>query len=355
MYKLLIADDEANVRAVLSKMIDWGDLGFSLEGTYGDGAEIIDYLQNDMPDVIFTDIRMSSVSGIDVAEYIQKHKLPSRVVLLSAYQEFEMAQRGIRYNVKDYLLKPLDLNVIENTFRHIKAELDEQNDHKKLTDRAKQIVADLLNLNIEQAREGFHQAMDDLKTANARFRSRVIYDIFTSIENEMKAGGLETLADTMSIFNFTLFLSMDRPESLREYGDRIFDGLCTGYAEQSENAKDLLARAKRYICSNLNKDINRKETADHLYISTAYLSRLFKQHTKETFAQYTTRKKIEKAMEMLQNPGMRIYEISGSLGYMTPRYFSRLFKAHTGMNPGEYRAAFCLGGNEAGVNQKNLP
>jgi YesN/AraC family two-component response regulator len=64
---------------------------------------------------------------------------------------------------------------------------------------------------------------------------------------------------------------------------------------------------------------------------------MFKKQTGESFIQYVTRVKMEKAIELLRDPQYKTYQVSEILGYKTPRYFSRLFRTHTGMNPSEYR------------------
>ena len=99
----------------------------------------------------------------------------------------------------------------------------------------------------------------------------------------------------------------------------------------------LVGRAKSYIKENIYKDISQEEVSNHLYICSSFLSRIFKKQTVETFLQYVTKIKMEKAIELLGNPEYKTYQVGEILGYKTPKYFARLFRAHTGMNPSEYR------------------
>ncbi|MBD2843799.1 response regulator [Paenibacillus sp. IB182496] len=124
-YRLLLVDDEEEVREVLPEIVDWSGLGFEVIGTLEDGQEAIAYLQKFEVDVILSDIKMTFQSGLDIAAYIHRRKLRTRVVLLSGYQEFELAKEAIRYNVKDYLLKPTDLDELYKVFRTMKEELDQ--------------------------------------------------------------------------------------------------------------------------------------------------------------------------------------------------------------------------------------
>lgn len=124
MYKLVIADDEKIIRTGLKNVVDWEELGFEVTELFTDGQEIIEYLDYMLPDVILTDIKMSHVSGLQVAKYVYEHQIPCKVVLISGHQEFELAVQGLKYGVKDYLLKPTNVDIITETFTKLKSQLD---------------------------------------------------------------------------------------------------------------------------------------------------------------------------------------------------------------------------------------
>lgn len=131
MYQLLIADDEKIIREGLKNVVDWNDLGFEIADIFTDGQEIIEYLDYAIPDVILTDIKMSHISGIEVAKYVFDHKMPCKVVLISGYQEFELALQGIKYGAEDYLLKPIDVDNLIETFSKLKLELDQKQQQER--------------------------------------------------------------------------------------------------------------------------------------------------------------------------------------------------------------------------------
>lgn len=124
MYKLIIADDEKIIRMGLKNVVDWEQLGFQVTELFSDGQEIIEHLNYMMPDVILTDIKMNHISGLDVAKYVHEHQIPCKVVLISGYQEFDLAVKGMKYGVKDYLLKPTNVDSITQTFTALKEQLD---------------------------------------------------------------------------------------------------------------------------------------------------------------------------------------------------------------------------------------
>lgn len=129
MYTVIIVDDEKTIRDGLTHIVDWKALGYEIVATFGDGEEVIEYL-NSMPvDVILTDIKMVHLSGIDIARYVQESGLLCKVVFLSGYREFELARQGMKYGVNDYVLKPSTMEEIQEIFIRIKNSLD---DRKKI-------------------------------------------------------------------------------------------------------------------------------------------------------------------------------------------------------------------------------
>lgn len=142
MYKLVIADDEKIIRQGLKNMIDWNELGFEVIDLFSDGQEIIESLDSITPDVILTDIKMVHASGLDVAKYIFDNKLPSKVVLISGYQEFDLAIAGMKYGVTDYLLKPINVDEITNTFSKLKATLDSEKSSKERMEETNLLLAE---------------------------------------------------------------------------------------------------------------------------------------------------------------------------------------------------------------------
>lgn len=136
MYSLVIAEDEFTTRRALVNMIRWNELGFEVEEEFSDGKELLDYLKSNVPDVILTDIKMTQVGGLEIARLVAEQKLPIQIVFLSGHKEFSYAQEAVEYHVSHYLLKPIDLSRLRETFRSIKEKLDEQSAQEgRLQDR----------------------------------------------------------------------------------------------------------------------------------------------------------------------------------------------------------------------------
>ncbi len=129
VYRLFIVDDDMFIRESLRTRFDWTGMGYEIAGLFEDGSDVIALLEEmtrnneQHPDVILTDIVMFQQTGLDVAEYVMRHKLPVVVILLSGYQEFEYAVKGIQYRIYDYLLKPVDPQAFRDLFIRLTEDL----------------------------------------------------------------------------------------------------------------------------------------------------------------------------------------------------------------------------------------
>ena len=127
LYKLLIADDEPIILKHLKNSIDWRNIGFEISGIFSDGEDVIDYLNSNKPcDVILSDIKMFKISGTELAKYVYENKPEIKVILFSGYRDFENAVEALKYNVENYLLKPLKTTELIAVFEDLKKKLDEQ-------------------------------------------------------------------------------------------------------------------------------------------------------------------------------------------------------------------------------------
>ena len=139
LYRLIIVDDEPIISESLKKIFNWNEMGFEIAGTFDDGESVIKYIEENDVDVVLSDIRMNNVSGIDIAKYIHENSLSVKVVLMSAYQEFEYAKEAIKYNVENYILKPISPKEIREIFFSMKKSLDKEKNNIDKKDAEEQI------------------------------------------------------------------------------------------------------------------------------------------------------------------------------------------------------------------------
>lgn len=127
MYKLLIVDDEYEIRNGISQYFPWEEIGFSVVNHLEDGQLAYNYIRNNQVDVVLCDIKMPVMSGLDLAKLIHENYQHIRVIFLSGYQEFKYAQLALEYNVKNYILKSSKYNELIRVFTNLKNDLDQTN------------------------------------------------------------------------------------------------------------------------------------------------------------------------------------------------------------------------------------
>lgn len=94
---------------------------------------------------------------------------------------------------------------------------------------------------------------------------------------------------------------------------------------------------KRYVRENYYKDIDMAVVANLVSVSYSHFSKIFKEETGMNFSDYLIKVRMEKALEMLNNPVNRVQDIAASVGYGNPKHFTRAFKNYFGFAPTDYR------------------
>ncbi|MDA3949373.1 MAG: response regulator [Spirochaeta sp.] len=111
-FSVLIADDEPLERAALRDIVDRGQDPPLQVYTAKNGTEALSILTAERIDVAFLDIRMPGRSGLEVAEELRRNDAHVAIVFITAFDYFEYAQSAIRLHAEDYLVKPVDDEVI---------------------------------------------------------------------------------------------------------------------------------------------------------------------------------------------------------------------------------------------------
>ncbi|KRE75033.1 response regulator transcription factor [Paenibacillus sp. Soil750] len=115
MYKIILVDDEKWVRVVLRKAVEQTKLPVAIMQECGNGLEALDALQHHQADLVISDIKMPVMDGIGLAEQLALKSV--NVILVSGYDDFQLAQKAIRYGVKDFLLKPVETEAMADCLR----------------------------------------------------------------------------------------------------------------------------------------------------------------------------------------------------------------------------------------------
>ncbi len=126
MYKILIAEDETEMKKLLVKYIKREEPDLEVVGSASNGKEALALTEAEHPDIVLTDISMPVMDGLVFLEETAKRKLPLKAVIISGYDEFEYARKAIALGVSDYLLKPFEPEELKSVLEKIKGELDRQ-------------------------------------------------------------------------------------------------------------------------------------------------------------------------------------------------------------------------------------
>lgn len=129
MLKLLMVDDEKWVRERFSERIPWSDAGFAFMGAASGAEEAIAMIEQEMPHLLLTDITMPNMNGLELAGYVRKRWPRIRIVILTAYSEFEYARQAIELGVDHYLIKLAQTpDIILDICRKVAEEIEQEMD-----------------------------------------------------------------------------------------------------------------------------------------------------------------------------------------------------------------------------------
>lgn len=125
-YTVLVVEDEINQRRALIERVEWEKAGFEVIGQAENGAEALDKVEQLEPDLIFTDIKMPLISGLELAAKVRELRPATQIVILSGYDSFEYARTAINYNIISYLLKPISSSELSEQLFDIHRRMEER-------------------------------------------------------------------------------------------------------------------------------------------------------------------------------------------------------------------------------------
>ena len=173
------------------------------------------------------------------------------------------------------------------------------------------------------------------------FRNYVILNVRFSVLSFLKSLGCDTEEMEPENTEEILAESGKNIESAITYAKKMISQAITIRDQNSGNKnRSILKTAVDFIDEHyMDEDISLNTAANVANVSSNHFSALFSQNMGQTFIEYLTTLRMNKAKELLRCTGMRSSEIAGEVGYKDAHYFSYLFKKTQGMTPSEYRKA----------------
>ncbi|WP_341357392.1 response regulator [Rossellomorea sp. y25] len=377
--KALIVDDERNVRNVIRQLGEWERLGITTVLEAANGLEALGIIQAEQPDIIFTDIKMPKMTGMELIEEINKLSYKSKIVLITGYDDYTFMRKAIQLNSFDYLLKPIDDDAFDAVLRKVveavKQEAAEDTEQEEILEEAMRLRANQVITSVcsgEEIEEDLpvpllpdegmdmtllsfyrtHRAGTYTAALSEELQTRNIGNAFTYLNeenlcivftaNDQWVYVEEWISEHISL---PIRLVQERLNSLERIHE-VFQGLM-GDLEQNQcrtiRRPDELESAKRiqeivsYVETYYMEDISLEKLSKMFFLTREHISRTFKKETGLTLSKYVMKLRIDQAKSWLQETEETIYSISTMLGYQDEKYFSKLFKKVTGMTPFEYR------------------
>jgi len=392
MLKLFIADDEVIIRRGLKTAIDWEKFSIQVVGEAEDGELALELAKELKPDLLFLDICMPFLNGLDLIKQLNTILPDSLFILITGHDEFSYAQQAVRLGVFDYVLKPVKVEELENV---IARAVEELNSKTHLQKREKQFEGnrELLKIDFLQKWVGgsikeidpqeefqlFDLRLDgaigvsvikllpiDLHTADEFWNEKLLAFSVRNIIKYLLHGfaAAEFFEDQHG--HMVILLPLERAEELMEINHlikekvEIFLGKTVVSSEKiahcfkdipaiyqhlitqliaDSNVSPIVVLAKNYIDQRYHDPlISLNEVASNVQVSPSYLSKQFKNELGASFIQYLTKVRIEKSLLLMNDPYLKVYEVSEKVGYSTQHYFCNAFKKVVGISPSSYRS-----------------
>ena len=123
-YRIMIVDDEFEVREGIAGRVDWNAAGFEIVATAENGQDALEKAEFLDLDVVLTDIKMPYMDGLMLGAELQRRMPSVKLIILSGFDEFEYAKAAIKLNVLEYVLKPVNADELLQVILRVKSRLD---------------------------------------------------------------------------------------------------------------------------------------------------------------------------------------------------------------------------------------
>lgn len=365
MIKVFLVEDEAIIRRGIRDHIDWEGNGFAFVGEAGDGEYAYPMILKTEPDLLITDVKMPFMDGLELSRLVKKALPQTKIVILSGYSEFDYAKEGIKIGISDYLLKPITSSALVEALRKVAEEIREDREKSRLLERYfvsyekytefldktdysgmnRKLIEDFLKLgSVDECGrfvDEYFEAVGENNYQSLLLRQYMAMDIFFCVQEFLKGikVGAEDIPEGQKDIK-EIPKAVGSVEATVAYLKRLFEFALTMRDKVSNDRYgSLIAEAKDYIAGNFGRsDFSLNMISTHIGVSPSYFSSIFKQETGQSFVEYLTKVRIDKACELLKCTTLRTAEIGERVGYNDPHYFSATFKKTTGQSPKEFKS-----------------
>ena len=334
IMKTVVVDDEQlslNGMASLASSIE----NFEVTGTFSDANSALEYIVNNDVDILLTDIKMPNHDGLWLINQIEKLNIYITIIIVSAYDDKEYLFKAIKSPlVFDYITKPF-----------LKEELVELLNTAATYHVNNTFISTNLNVNSVISLVRSNQYDDAINQFN---------EYFAHTKHSLHALKNRFYGYLMNIQNNLFGTLMQRSD---DYFTKVLQSIYE--ANTVDELKNVITKYIKYCCNNINKqstvtaivsaslkiinsqlddpDLNLNNVALQLNVTPNYLSNRFSRDMKQSFSNYLTSLRIDKAKHLLKSLDLKVYEVACQVGFIDVAYFSRVFKENTSLTPLQYR------------------
>ena len=122
----IFVDDEPLIAQGLATIVDWQDYDLHVSGSANDGLQALERLKEEPVDLLITDIMMPRMNGLELIKKVKEMHPCTKFIVLSGYEEFEYVKVGITLGIQNYILKPINIEELEATIKHIRGDWERE-------------------------------------------------------------------------------------------------------------------------------------------------------------------------------------------------------------------------------------
>ncbi|SKB83204.1 Helix-turn-helix domain-containing protein [Lachnospiraceae bacterium] len=284
--RVMIVDDEPFIREGLKQLIEASGHDCRVVAEAGNGLEALDKIKTEKIDLMFVDIKMPAMSGLEMIERIKKYNLSdAQIVILTGFADFDYARTAMRNNITYYLLKPVQVDELEKVL--IKTE----------------------NCHIDRINQIYRQ------------QKKILQEMLEDEEDDENVDG-NVMSDILSKQKDINFL---------------IDEVRRNNEMRKREKKEIGYEVDKYVAEHYRENISLKQIGEIFFVNNVYLGQLFKKRHNMLFKDYITSLRMADAEDMLLNTNKRIYQISEELGFTNADIFISKFVQLKGITPNQYR------------------
>ncbi len=185
-FPVVIVEDENLIAKNIAKHIEAENSKFKVVGIYSNGEDALNAIKEQPPAVVFTDISMPVMSGLELAAEINRTMSHIKCVIITGYADFEFAKQAMHYEVKDYLLKPLDTEELHLVLKNLELSLTEISDkmHSENSNESTMSPEEIVTLVKDYVKKHYSEEIDLNSIARILgFSSSYLTKVFNKVEN----------------------------------------------------------------------------------------------------------------------------------------------------------------------------